>query len=264
MLHRKAILAALAATLPLLSMPCRADGLGPGDFFHDLGQYVTSPLRWDGDDWLYFGGTLAAIGAAHTLDDKVRDHFAGTAPVLNGGQDPHSTRDIVPAAALLGGTWLISTVTGNEFGKGESYSMIEAALFSTLTLEGAKYAAGRERPNETLNDNDWRAGGASFPSLHTGVAFAIGTVFAESGDDDYRWLRRFIGYGMASTVMYLRLHDNEHWFSDTVAGAAVGIATAHFSINRRLQRIEGLENLSLSVVPEPGGAKLTFAMQLPD
>jgi hypothetical protein len=255
------MIAALAATLPLLSVPCRADGLGPGDFFHDLGQYVTSPLRWDEEDWMYFGGTLAAIGAAHALDTQVRDHFAGNSPSqINGGQDPNSKRDILPAAALLGGTWLVSEITGNEFGKGESYSMIESSLFSAMTLEAMKYAGGRERPNQTLNDNAWRDGGASFPSMHTGVAFAIGTVFAESGDDDYRWLRRFIGYGTASAVMYLRLHGNEHWFSDTVAGAAVGMATAHFSINRRLERIEALQNVSFSVVPEPGGAKLTFAM----
>lgn len=265
MIYRKAIFAALAATVPLLSAPCRADGLGPGNFFHDLGQYVTSPLRWDQEDWMYFGGSLAAIGAAHSLDGKVRDHFAGdSASKLNGGQDPHSTRDILPAAALLGGTWAVSELLGNEFGKGESYSMIESSLFSVMTLEGLKIAAGRERPNQTLDANDWRASGSSFPSMHTGVAFAIGTVFAESGDDDYRWLRRFIGYGMASSVMYLRLHDNEHWFSDTVAGAAIGMATARFSINRRLERIEALNNLSLSVVPEPGGARLTFAMQLPN
>ena len=259
--RRNAIFAALAAVFCLLSPVCRADGLGPGDFFHDLGQYVTSPLRWDEGDWLFFGGALAATAAAHTLDGRVRDHFAGDpASQLDGGQDPHSTRDIIPAAALLGGTWLISTVTGNEFGQGESYSMIESSLFSVMTLEGLKYAAGRDRPNETLDVNAWREGGSSFPSLHTGVAFAVGTVFAESGDDEYRWLRRAIGYGMAGATGYLRLHGNQHWLSDTVAGAAVGMATARFSINRRLERIQGLESLSLQVLPEPGGLMLSFAL----
>jgi membrane-associated phospholipid phosphatase len=103
--------------------------------------------------------------------------------------------------------------------------MLEAAGFSSITAEALKYAAGRERPDETTSVNDWRDGGSSFPSLHTTAAFAIGTVFAESGDDDYRWLRRAVGYGMASATTYLRLHDNQHWLSDTVAGAALGIAT---------------------------------------
>jgi hypothetical protein len=42
----------------------------------DTKLYFTSPLRWDEKDWLYFGGALVAIGAAHSFDERVRDHFA--------------------------------------------------------------------------------------------------------------------------------------------------------------------------------------------
>jgi membrane-associated phospholipid phosphatase len=169
----------------------------------------------------------------------------------------------VPAAALFAGTWLVSTAMGDEYGKGESYSMIEAGIFSSVTVEALKFAAERARPNATLSVNDWRAGGSSFPSLHASAAFAIGTVFAESGDDEYRWLRRFIGYGTAAATVYLRVHDNAHWLSDVVAGAAVGIATAHFSINRRLERVQHLEGLNLSVAPLIGGGlELNFSLPM--
>ena len=259
----RSVFAALAAFLALYrAAPACADGLGPGDFFHDAGLYFTAPLRWDEQDWMYFGGTLAAIGAAHAFDDNVRNHFAGPHPVLN-GQDPNSTRDAIPAAALFAGTWLVSTVIGDEFGKGESYTMIEAGIFSSVTVEGLKFAAERARPNSTLSANDWRAGGSSFPSLHASAAFAIGTVFAESGDDEYRWIRRFIGYGVAGATGYLRLHDNAHWLSDVVAGAAVGIATAHFSMNRRADRVEHLQGLNLSVTPIMGGGlELNFSLPM--
>jgi len=37
---------------------------------------------------MYFGGALVAIGAAHSLDERVHDHFAaGTKAILNGGKD---------------------------------------------------------------------------------------------------------------------------------------------------------------------------------
>jgi membrane-associated phospholipid phosphatase len=260
---RKSVFAAIVAVVALdLAAPAYADGLGPGDFFHDAALYFTAPLRWDEQDWLFFGGTLAAIGAAHAFDGPVRDHFVGPHPVLN-GQDSNSTRDALPAAALFAGTWLVSTALGDEFGKGESYTMIEAGIFSSVTVEGLKFAAERARPNSTLSPNDWRAGGSSFPSLHAGAAFAIGTVFAESGGDEYRWLRRFIGYGVAGATGYLRLHDNAHWLSDVVAGAAVGIATAHFSMNRRADRVEHLEGLNLSVTPIMGGGlELTFSLPM--
>ena len=38
--------------------------------------------------------------------------------------------------------------------------------------------------------------GDSFPSMHVSTTFAVGTVLAESGGDNYRWLRRGIGYGL--------------------------------------------------------------------
>jgi hypothetical protein len=240
-----------------------ADGIEPADFIHDAGLYFTAPLRWNTTDWMYFGGTLAAVGAAHSLDGRIRDHFAGSQPLLN-GQDPHGTDDYLPAIGLLGGTLLVAEVAGDNYGKGEVATMLEASIFSTVTAEGLKYAAGRERPNETLRSNDWRMGGSSFPSLHSDLAFAIGTVFAESGDDDYRWFRRLIGYGVGTATVYMRLHDNAHWFSDTVAGAAIGMASAHFSINRRLERAEDHpQALNISVAPIAGGGlKLAFSLTM--
>src|SRR5271155_1121515 len=73
--------------------------------FQDTKLYFTSPLRWDEEDWLYFGGALAAIGAAHSFDERVRDHFAtGSKATLNGGEDKNSLRDAAPTVALIAGT----------------------------------------------------------------------------------------------------------------------------------------------------------------
>jgi membrane-associated phospholipid phosphatase len=235
-----------------------ADDFTFGDVLSDAEDYFTAPLRWDSSDWMFFGGSLAAIGVAHQFDSRVRDHFApaGTAGVT--GSDTNSIRDAIPAASLVVGTWLISEFTDDSFANTEAYTMLEAAGFSSITAEALKFAAGRDRPDETTDVNTWRAGGSSFPSLHTTAAFAIGGVFAESGSDDYRWLRRLVGYGMASATMYVRLHDNQHWLSDTVAGAALGIATARFSTHRRLQRAH---DWNLSVTPSQyGGVRLAFNM----
>jgi membrane-associated phospholipid phosphatase len=229
---------------------CHAEDLTARDVFEDAKLYFTAPIRWDAKDWSYFGGALAAIGAAHAYDGEVRQHFAvGDRAILN-GQDKNSVRDALPAAAVVAGSWAFATLIGDSGGQVESYTMLEAGAFSLVTTEGFKFAAGRDRPNETTRVNDWRQGGSSFPSLHASAAFAIGTVLAESGGDDYRWIRRVFGYGMASATAYVRLHDNVHWLSDTVAGAAIGIATAEFTMNRRQQRAHRWE---LSVEPMAGG-----------
>jgi len=253
-------LTVLGCTAVLAACPTssRADDFTFADVLSDAKLYFTAPIRWDGSDWLFFGGSITAIAVAHDFDSRVRDHFAPAGPAGLTGTDKNSLRDAIPAASMVAGTWLVSEVTGDSFANTEAYTMLEAAGFSTVTAEALKYAAGRERPDETTDSNTWRAAGTSFPSLHTTAAFAIGTVFAESGNDDYRWLRRALGYGMASATMYLRLHDNQHWLSDTVAGAALGIATGRFSTHRRLERAH---DWNLSVTPsEYGGIKLTFNM----
>jgi len=200
----------------------------------DTKLYFTAPLRWDQEDWLYFGGALAAIGAAHSLDERVRDHFAtGSKAILNGGEDKNSLRDAAPTVALIAGTGLAAAFIDDRDGYREAWSLIEAGAFSGATAEVLGLATGRERPDETTSPNQWGKHGDSFPSLHTTVAFAVGTVFAESGSDEYRWIRRIIGYGVASATGYIRVSENVHWLSDSVAGSALGIATARFVLNRQ-------------------------------
>jgi membrane-associated phospholipid phosphatase len=264
---RKSILlpCCVALACVISSVSCAAEQFNVKTVWEDAKLYVTAPVRWDSEDWLYFGGTLVVIGASHAFDGKVRDHFAtGSKAILN-GKDSNSTRDAIPAAALVAGTFAYATLIGDSTGRVETYTMLEAAAFSGVTTEALKFVAGRERPNETTLVNRWRAGGSSFPSLHVSAAFAIGTVLAESGNDDYRWIRRVLGYGVATATMYARLHDNVHWLSDTVTGAAIGISTAHFTMNRREQRAHSGEATSgqWSIAPtEHGGAMLSYTVPL--
>jgi membrane-associated phospholipid phosphatase len=139
--------------------------------------------------------------------------------------------------------------------------MLESAGLSTVTAYGLKFTLRRLGPDQTSDPNEWeKTGGKSFPSEHSTAAFAVGTVLAESGNDEYRWLRRFLGYGLGVATSYLRLKHNTHWLSDTVAGAALGISSAHFVMNRTYATNE---QSHLSVVPVEGGAMLTYNLTLP-
>jgi membrane-associated phospholipid phosphatase len=223
----------------------------------DTRLYFTAPLRWDREDWLLFGGALAAIAAAHQGDQRVREHFAvGAKALLNGGEDKNSLRDAAPTLALAAGTGLYAAFIRDSDGYRETWSLIEAGVFSSATAEILGVAAGRERPDGTTSPNQWRQGGDSFPSLHVSAAFAVGTVFAESGSDDYRWIRRIIGYGIAAGTGYVRIKDNLHWLSDTVAGAALGIATARFVLNRQ----ESASSAALQFQPAKDGWMLSYSV----
>lgn len=233
------------------------------DFLTDVKDYVTAPVRWDGKDWMYFGGTLAAIAASHHYDDQVRRHFtvgkyAGNLTSTN----THDLQDGLPTAAVVGATWLYSGLIRDSNGQRETGEMLEAGVLATASAYAMKFAVRRERPDETADSSKFGSGGGSFPSYHSTLAFAVGTVLAESGNDDVRWIRRVLGYGLGAFTSYERLKHNAHWLSDTVAGAGLGIATAHFVMNRH-----GLPQDSstsrLNVIPMDGGAMLTYSTTLP-
>ena len=224
----------------------------------DIGAYYTAPLRWDGHDWAWFGGAVVAIGLAHRYDSQVRSHFFGPGLVTN--VNPEDSKDAIPTAAVLGGTWAFAILTNDKGGYQEGWAMVEAAGLSGITGYALKFAAGRETPDQTTNSNQWEKSGNSFPSLHSTAAFAVGTVLAESGNDEYRWLRRLLGYGLGVATSYERLKHNAHWLSDTVAGAALGISSANFVMDRRYGTNE---ESHVALVPVPGGAMLTYRVSLP-
>jgi membrane-associated phospholipid phosphatase len=226
----------------------------------DMKLYFTAPLRWEAGEWAWFGGALVAIGAAHHYDTQVRTHFVKN---LRPGQTINSddVQDAIPTAVVLGATWAYANLIDDSSGRREAWTMLEAAGLSTVTAYALKFVVAREGPDQTSNPNEWRkSGGNSFPSWHSSAAFAVGTVLAESGNDEYRWLRRLLGYGLGAATSYERLKHNAHWLSDTVAGGALGIATANFTMNRRYPTDE---EASLSLVPVEGGAMLTYHIYLP-
>jgi len=230
----------------------------PG-LFTDIKDYYTAPLHWDLKDWAYFGGAIGLVAAAHHYDSQVRTHFIkqGAEPI---GAKTKDLQDYIPTIAAIGGTWLYSNIVDSGPGHHEAWNMVEAGGLSVTTSLLLKFAAGRERPNETDDPNRWRKGGSSFPSIHASVAFAVGAVLAESGNDEHRIMRRFLGYGaIAGFTAYQRLKHNAHWLSDDVAGAAIGGATAHFILERDAERHAARDRGSaLSVTPLPGGAMLSY------
>jgi membrane-associated phospholipid phosphatase len=224
----------------------------------DIGGYFTAPFRWDGRDWAWFGGAVLAIGLAHRYDRQVRTHFFGAGPASNINSE--DTKDAVPTAAVFGGTWAFALLTRDHDGYREGWAMTEAAVLSGVTAYALKFATARQTPEQTTNPNEWFKTGSSFPSFHSTEAFTVGTVLAESGNDDYRFLRRVLGYGLGIATSYERLKHNAHWLSDTVAGAALGISTAHFAMHRRYATDD---DSHLALVPITGGAMLTYRMSIP-
>jgi membrane-associated phospholipid phosphatase len=221
----------------------------------DARLYVTSPLRWQQRDWLQAGGLLLTIATSHQFDARVRQHF--DRGVANELRDTHGNRDWLPALAMFAGTAGLAWVSDDDAGIHETRNMAEAGAFSVVSAVVFKQVAGRARP-VAGNSNDWFKGGDAFPSTHVTAAMAIGTVLAESGGDDYRWVRRGLGYGLGAATMYARVKHQQHWASDTVAGAALGWSTARFVLHRH----PSSDGASLLLMPTNNGVMLSYSVAL--
>lgn len=101
-------------------------------------------------------------------------------------------------------------------------------ICSTLAVAIFKKVLPRKRPYLKLS-NVLTAGAlwkdASFPSGHTTAAFAKATVFAAA----------WPGWGtlvflLALAIAFSRIYLGQHYPSDTVAGAGLGMATAYMII----------------------------------
>jgi hypothetical protein len=103
--------------------------------------------------------------------------------------------------------------------------VVTEALNAALTL-GGKVVFGRERPHvngDHLRFEPFTFEDRSFPSGHTSTAFALVTTLA---DDFDRSGLTIVLYAAATGTALSRIYDDKHWLSDTIAGAAVGIASA--------------------------------------
>jgi hypothetical protein len=88
--------------------------------------------------------------------------------------------------------------------------LLQAQIIAEMMVEPLKFIVRRERPDGSNN--------LSFPSGHSAVTFATATVI----ERHLGWRKSVLAYVIASYVAMSRLHDDKHYLSDVIFGAAVG------------------------------------------
>jgi membrane-associated phospholipid phosphatase len=141
---------------------------------------------------------------------------------------------------------------------GNSLVITEAVALSGALNQIVKFAAGRERPfvhalpasEKPLTSNP-ADNNVSFYSSHTSFAFSLATASGTVASmRKYRLAPLVWAAGMvsAAAVGYLRIAADRHYFTDVLAGAAVG-AGIGFAVPSLFHRWRGL----LALAPVPGG-----------
>ncbi len=105
------------------------------------------------------------------------------------------------------------------------HDLARAGLLDYGIVQSLKVSIRRVRPDELSPDYPERN---SFPSGHTSSTFAFATV----AHRHLGWRVGAPAYVLAAYTAWTRVRDDRHWVSDTVAGAAIGIALGR-AVTRR-------------------------------
>lgn len=230
-----------AATDPPAPDPAAAQTGDPGPSPQGFGRRLLEDLRilvakrthMDSGDWTDLGLAALAVGATATLDPRVRtwaqDHRSASSDNFAKAIRPFGSWG---AFATLGATWL----AGKAWSKPSLVSTAEDGLEAGVIAAGLvtpviKEVVGRERPSYGAGHASFSpfSGRASFPSGDATLAFSVASVVAAHASSF--WLKG-TAWGVAGLVGWERIHLDQHWASDVVAGALIGSAVGEWVVHR--------------------------------
>ena len=187
---------------------------------------------------------LAAIGgglalAAHPGDQSFNARLNSHYTAVNRAFTPAKYfADTPEQVALSLGTYAFGRIFQQPKTAHLGMDLLQAQILTESLVQPLKFSTRRERPD--LSNHQ------SFPSGHAAITFAAATVL----ERHVGWRRSLLAYGVASYVAASRLHDNRHYLSDVVFGAAVG------SIAGRTVVHHASDYWALTPVNVPGGVMI--------
>lgn len=239
-----------------------------GNFLADEGAIWTSPLHMDRKDAMVWGGVVATTALLITVDEPI-------------ARDAHRFRDdnpwvqtVSPIATQIGefyvpyGIAAAYCLEGLAFDDDTSVDTgllaVQVMLHSGIVVQVLKNISGRSRPFVFSDRDNWSGpssiikryseGGFSpydsFPSGHTITAFSLATVLAER---ERPWVG-YVAYSCAGLCGLSRVTENQHWLSDVVVGAALGVAIGKLEVSRHDER--------LAIYPSLGARSAGLTVQL--
>lgn len=216
-----------------------------GLLLDDTKAILTSPLRWDRNDWLVAGGLTSLVAVSSALDGQVREESQeNRTKTLNdltkNAQRFGAEGSFVVIGLFEGYGYLAKDQKAKSVAMDSLTSSIIAAGIVAPVL---KWTFGRVRPNHATRTFEFRpfSGNQSFPSGHATQAFAVASVIAAHYD---QWWVQGLSYGVAGLVGYSRIQQNAHFASDVVAGAVIGTVIGRAVVHRHDRPKEEAFNIS--------------------
>lgn len=137
------------------------------------------------------------------------------------------SKSAYPVAFLVHGGLMTYDYFHDKANRGKLFRHAAEKLVVLALTEGIKLAVDRPRPYIKypldVHPYDNSETGLSFPSAHTSVAFNAATTLAMRFN---KWYITVPAFAWAGCVGYSRMYLGEHYPSDVIAGAAIGVGSA--------------------------------------
>ncbi len=201
--------------------------------FSDYGGYLTSPLRWDVEQWKTAGAVVGITGALMLIDKPLffsvdSKNLHGVNNALNVFFEMGNWKNIIMYMPTL---YLTSLVIKDERLRRSTLLAWHSFGAEILVTQGLKGALNRtlNRNEATSDPFEYKSPDFSLPSQgvlpsgHASTVWAIMTVYADEYQND--GILPYLIYGTATLSSLSLIPTQSHWASDIFLGAAIGYYT---------------------------------------
>jgi membrane-associated phospholipid phosphatase len=182
----------------------------------DQRQFWTSPARFHTSDlkWVLPAAGVAAAFVA--TDSWWSKQVPLTHEATSKKFSDYGTYSLI---GLTGASFLLGHIRHDDQLSEAGLLSGEAALNGAAVAFAFREVAQRQRPYQGNGHGNFFAGGSSFPSMHSTVAWSVASVWAHEYPG---WLSQTAAYGLASAISITRVTAKQHFPSDVIIGSALG------------------------------------------
>jgi membrane-associated phospholipid phosphatase len=214
--------------------PPTSEHTGIRALFGDLGEDLKHLPAMQNLYIAAIGGALA--GAAHPADASFNARLLSHYDAVNTAFAPGKYLGNTPEQVAMSlGTYAFGRIRNQPKVAHLGMDLLQAQILTEILVVPIKFSTHRLRPDGSNNQ--------SFPSGHAAVTFAAATVI----ERHLGWRKSVLGYAIASYVAMSRIHDDRHYLSDVVFGAAVGTIAGRTVVHHKA------DYWAMTPVAVPGG-----------
>lgn len=208
-------------------------------YLNDTKHIITAPLQWKPKQFISAGLVCGGVIALTYYDDEITSWFQKNKTHTT-SQTTQVLQPMGNGLVVLGGSaalFAIGALTHEPNTACAGLQNVKAVLISSAFIFGVKHLTHRSRPSVNQGSNNWNLLSneweyTSFPSGHATFAFTTATTLSRISK---KKIVPLLAYTVASGIALSRIHDNKHWSSDVLAGAAIGTAFS-LTVNRRFRK----------------------------